>query len=165
MPRFAKIVIGLLLAIIAGVSVFIVVLIATGVGPGWPRLPKQTTATVLRIEREAVSVEAPRYRYFATLRWTDEHDEVHQQREAWGRGSPDLAAGTTVPAIVFHETRDLKSRMSPERIGVGSIGHYWRSQGLWDWGGFWGPILAVVPATYAAYVLLRSRKGAAEGVA
>jgi hypothetical protein len=60
MPRSVRIITGLLLAVVAGVSVFIVVLIATGVGPGWPRLPKQTTATVLEINREAVSVQASR---------------------------------------------------------------------------------------------------------
>lgn len=162
MTRFVKMVIALLLAIVAGVSVFIVILIATGVGPGWPRLPKQTTATVLRIDREAVSVQAPRYRHFATVRWTNENGQVVEQRDAWGSSSPDLTAGTTVSAVTFFETRDPKLRVSPERIGLGSVADYWRRQGLWDWSMFWGPILLVVPATFAAYVLLRSRKVSAE---
>lgn len=162
MPRLAKIVLGLLLAIVAGVSVLVVILIATGAGPGLPRLPKQTTATVLRIDREAVSVQAPRYRYFATVRWTNEHDEVVEQREAWGRSIPSLTAGSTVSAVAFRETRDPKLRVSSDRIGLGSAADYWRRQGLWDWGMFWGPILLVVPATFAAYLLLRYRKAAAE---
>jgi hypothetical protein len=162
MARLAKILIGLLLAVVAGVSVFFVVLIATGVGPGWPRLPKPTTATVLRVDREAVGAQAPRCRHFSTVRWTNEHGQVVEQQDAWGRSSPDLTAGTTVSAVAFLETRDPKLRVSPERIGLGSVADYWRRQGLWDWGIFWGPILVVVPATFAAYVLLRSRKAPAE---
>jgi hypothetical protein len=162
LTHFANIVIGLVLAVVAGVSVFIVVLIANGVGPGWPRLPRQTAATVLRIDGEAVGVQAPRCRYFATVRWTNEHGQAVEQRDAWGIISPNLTAGTTVAAVAFRETRDPKLRLSPERIGLGSVADYWHRQGLWDWGTFWGPILLVVPATFAACVLLRNRKAPAE---
>lgn len=159
MPRFIRITIGLLSAVVAGVSVFLLILIVTGVGPGRPRLPKQTTATVVRIERENVSVRSPRYRYLATVRWTNEHGTVLEQRDTWGRSQPDLAEGDSVSAVAFQQTSDPKTRVSSASLGLGYLGDYWRRQGLWDWVAFWGPILVVVPATYFAFVLLRCRGG------
>lgn len=157
MQRSVETVIGSLLAIIAGVCIFILVLIVTGVGPGWPRIPRRTTATVLTIDRESASTHSPRYRYVATVRWTNVEGAVIQQRDAWGRVRPDLSEGATLPAVTFQQTADPKTRSSSGRIGLGSVRDYWLRQGLWDWAAFWGPILAVVPATLGAYVLLRSR--------
>lgn len=157
MPSPIRIVVGLVPAIVAGLSVFMLILIATGVGPGRPWLPRRTTATVLTIKRENVSVQAPRHRYFATVRWTNEHGAVLQEQDAWGRIRAELTEGATVPAVIFHATGDSKTRLSGGQIGLGSVGDYWRNQGLWDWGIFWGPILVVFPSALAAYVLLGGR--------
>jgi hypothetical protein len=154
-PPF-KIVGASLSAVVAGLAVFLLFLLATGLGPGYPRLPRRTTAQVLQIHGEA-----PGPRYIVTVLWTNDAGVAHEQEDAWAKAAqPDLREGAIIPAISFHATADWKLKLSPDRIGAGSLGDYWLRQGLWDWGLFWGPILLVVPSTWLAYVLLRQPKTA-----
>jgi hypothetical protein len=161
MPRFARFVIGWASAAIAGVSTFFLFLIVTGIGPGLPRLPEATVAKVLFVYRELVGAEAPHYRYVATVQWTNEQAAVIRQRDAWGRDDPDLSEGQMVQVVIFRRTGDPKHRTSSSpSVGIGSMRDYWWRQGPQDWGLFWLPILAVLPATYAAYIVFRSRRAA-----
>jgi hypothetical protein len=149
-----KIVGASLAAIVAGLSVFLLFLLVTGLGPGFPRLPRRTTAKVLQIHGEA-----PGPRYTVTLLWTNDAGLACEQEPAWTTpAQPGLRAGDIISAITFCATADRKLKLSPDRIGVGSLGDYWLRRGLWDWGLFWGPILLVVPSTWFAYILLRQPK-------
>jgi hypothetical protein len=80
---------------------------------------------------------------------------ANQQEAAWDLSSGAFSEGATLPAVVFHATADWKLKLSGERIGLGSLGDYWRKQGLRDWGLFWGPILLLVPAIWLAHALTR----------
>lgn len=140
--------------IVAGLSVFLLFLLVTGLGPAYPRLPRRTTAKVIRIHGET-----PGPRYVVTVLWANDAGIAHEQEDAWAKAAqPDLREGAIIPAVSFHEKADWKLKLSPDRIGVGSLGDYWFRRGLWDWGLFWGPILLVIPSTWLAYILLRLPK-------
>jgi hypothetical protein len=95
MRRTLKVMLALCAAIVAGGSLFMVLLIVTGAGPGVPRLPKRTSATILPVHRELVSLREPRYGYLVTLQWTNADGAVIRERDAWGTYRSDLAEGAT----------------------------------------------------------------------
>src|SRR5689334_15201235 len=136
MPRLVKTFLGSIALLIAGFALFFLCLIVIGAGPSWPRVPSQTLATVLHINRRSVSDDG-RYLYVAYVQWKDKQG-IHEQEEAWERNQANVSSGEVLPAVIFHATADPKLRWSGDRIAIGSLRNYWLRQGLFDWGLFWG---------------------------
>jgi hypothetical protein len=140
---------------VAGLSLFLLFTIVIGSGPGVPRFPSRTIATVLKVKHDPVNQQ-----YVAIVTWTNKGQVVDQQEEAWPGNRIGLLEGAIVPAVVFHETWDMKARVSPDRVGIGSLRDYWFKRGFWDWGFFWGPILILIPSTWLAYAMTKAQKRA-----